>query len=235
MNTMAPTSTSSKPPRPPPKVVSDFLILPLTLRAQTGLPASHATAKHYLYVKPHAPSIPSPDAERSLFVANLPVDASEEALRALFKEHGGGAMVERVEFDGAMSVVRGKAGGPSASAKITVNDGEARPSGKGGKKRKREIDQSIVADGVVENEENALPRLWSRQALKSGSGAVVVFVDRKSCRGAMASLKQIVKDGNTSILWSGGEGYGVDRKFPILHLLFFLLRYPTPTPQVQKS
>jgi len=210
---MAVTSTALKNPKPPPKTISDFLILPLTLLAQPGLPDSHAAAKHYLYIKPHAPSVPSPDVERSLFIANVPVDASEGTIRDLFKEHGGGAMVERVEFDGAVGVGRGKGRGLSASAENLMDNGEASQGGKGGKKRKREIDESVMADGVVENEENALPKLWSREVLTSGSGAVVVFVDHKSSRGAMASLKQIVKDGSTSIVWKGGEGCGVDRKY----------------------
>src|SRR5690348_95731 len=88
--------------RKAPTTVSDFTILPLTLPTLPGLPASHTSTQHYLYIKPHAPSGYSATADRSLFVANSPIDASESSLRALFAAQLGGARVESVEFDSSV-------------------------------------------------------------------------------------------------------------------------------------
>ena len=180
-----------------PTTVSDFTILPLTLPA--------AAAVHYAYIKPHAPSTFTPTAERSLFIANVPVDATESALRSLFATQLGGARVERVDFDASIPAAplhkRWKTAQPTE-----VDDGEAR-----GKKRKR-ADEEVVAEGVVEDEESALPSLWAGELRRSGSGAVVVFVDKRSARGAMKEVMHAVKEGR-EVEWVSGEGVGVERMF----------------------
>ncbi|KAI8933511.1 hypothetical protein NX059_009248 [Plenodomus lindquistii] len=197
-----------------------FIILPLTLPTLPGLPASAANAKHYLYIKPHAPSIPTPDADRSLFIANVPIDASEKGLRALFSEQLGGAMVERVEFDGCVpaGVLRKKVkikGGREDNVNAN-GDGNA-------KKRKREAEQDMLAEGIIEDADSALPKVWGAAVKRSGSGAVVVFVDRKSCRGAMGRVREIVKEG-VEVRWEMGEGVGVDR-----YKLHTTLTHPPPS------
>ena len=60
---------------------------------------SHRETYHHLYLQQHAPRLPHPDTSRSLYAANLPVDATEGGVRALFAEQLGGARVERVEFE----------------------------------------------------------------------------------------------------------------------------------------
>lgn len=207
---MAPeTPSKTKKSRVTPTAVADFTILPLALPALPGLPEQYQDAKHYLYIKPHEPSIPSADDERSLFLANVPIDASEANLRTLFREQLRGAMVERVAFDASIPAEpmhkRWKADGP----KQTQDSDEKR-----GKKRKRSLSEaeSLVAEGVVEDEDSALPRLWSTELRKSGSGAVVVFVDKKSARGALKEVQRAIKEGRR-ISWKGGEGLGVERKF----------------------
>ena len=206
---MAPEAPpKTKKSKATPKTVADFTVLPLTLPTLSGLPAQCNDAKHYIYVKPHAPSIPTADDERSLFVANIPIDASERNIRALFQEQLGGSMVERVEFDASVPAQpmhkRWK------SDKPTTQDDSATSRGK---KRKRTDDAAVIAEGVVEDAESALPRLWNSEARKSGSGAVVVFGDKKSARGALKEIQKAVKEGR-SISWKGGEGLGVERKSP---------------------
>ncbi|KAI4609765.1 hypothetical protein J4E80_008411 [Alternaria sp. BMP 0032] len=216
---MAPEAPpKTKKSKATPKTVADFTILPLTLPTLSGLPAHCNDAKHYIYVKPHAPSIPTADDERSLFIANVPVDASERNIRALFQEQLGGSMVERVEFDASVPAQpmhkRWK------SDKPTTQDDSATSRGK---KRKRTDDAAVIAEGVVEDAESALPRLWNSEVRKSGSGAVVVFVDKKSARGALKEIQKAVKEGRT-ISWKGGEGLGVERYKSHNSLI-----YPTPT------
>ncbi|KAH9863927.1 hypothetical protein J1614_009860 [Plenodomus biglobosus] len=220
---MAPTAPPpSKKPKSAPKTVSDFVILPLTLPKLSGLPSSHSDAKHYLYVKQHAPSIPTADDERSLFLANVPIDASETTLRALFADQLGGAMVEHVEFDALVPAPalhkRWKGEGSRKGGAGTEAEAEAR-----GKKRKREQDEETLAEGVIEDADSALPKLWSTELKKSGSGAVVVFVDKKSCRGALKGVKEIIKEGR-EIQWKIGEGLGVDR-----YKTHQKLTYPPPS------
>jgi ribosomal RNA-processing protein 7 len=203
---MAPEAPpKSKKAKATPKTVADFTILPLTLPTLPGLPDQYNDAKHYLYVKPHEPNISTADDERSLFIANIPIDASETNIRALFLEQLGGSMVERVEFDASVPAQPMHKRWKSDTAS---KDGEGE---KRGKKRKRTDDAAVIAEGVVENADSALPRLWTSELRRSGSGAVVVFVDKKSARGALKEVQKAVKEGR-SVSWKGGEGLGVERK-----------------------
>lgn len=203
---MAPEKpTKLKTAKSAPKTVADFTILPLTLPTLSGLPESCKDSKHYLYVKPHAPSIPTATDERSLFMANIPIDATESNLRALFTDQLGGSKVERVEFDAPIPAQpmhkRWKTDKPGKQ------DGEQR-----GKKRKRN-EEALVAEGVVEDEDSALPSIWPGELHRSGSGAVVIFVDKRSARGAYKEIYRAVKD-NKTIHWKSGDGaLGVERKY----------------------
>ncbi|KAF1924801.1 uncharacterized protein M421DRAFT_424439 [Didymella exigua CBS 183.55] len=196
--------------RKAPTTVSDFTIVPLTLPTLPGLPASHANTQHYLYAKPHVPSAYTANAERSLFLANIPIDASEPSLRELFAGQLGGARVESVEFDSSV---------PAAplhkrwKAERRDDDDEQR-----GKKRKRN-DAEVIAEGVVEDEESALPSLWNSELRRSGSAAVVVFVDKRSARGAMKEIQAAVKNGRT-VQWKAGSGLGVERYKSHLSLIY---------------
>lgn len=211
---MAPSQdTTPKKAKSIPKTVADFTVLPLSLPKLSGLPAQHSDARHYLYVKQHEPSIPSAQDERSLFIANVPIDATEGNMRSLFADRLGGAMVERVEFDGSIPAAPMHKRWKADKATNGDTNGEMR-----GKKRKRANDEAMVAEGVVEDEDSMLPRLWSSEVRRSGSGAVVVFVDKKSARGALKEIIKAVKE-NKSIAWKGGEGLGEERKSFLQHHL----------------
>lgn len=197
--------TKPKTTKSTPKTVGDFTILPLSLPTVPGLPESCKDAKHYIYVKAHEPSIPTASDERSLFVANIPIDTTESNIRTLFQDQLGGSMVERVEFDAPIPAQpmhkRWKTDKPS------LDDDEKR-----GKKRKRN-EEIIVAEGVVEDEDSALPQIWPGELRRSGSGAVVVFVDKKSARGALKEIQKAVKEAK-NIAWKSGDAVvGVERTF----------------------
>jgi ribosomal RNA-processing protein 7 len=201
---MAPEKpANAKQAKSTPKTVAEFTILALTLPTLPGLPAQYQDAKHYIYVKPQATSIPTKSDERSLYVVNVPIDATESNVRALFADQLGGSMVERVEFDSPMPAQpmykRWKADKPQAG------------EDKRGKKRKRSDEEALVAEGVVDDEDSALPRLWPGALSKSGSGAVVVFVDKGSARGALKEIQKAAKEGR-SIMWKSGDtAVGVER------------------------
>ncbi|KAH3995799.1 hypothetical protein HBI56_107360 [Parastagonospora nodorum] len=214
---MAPEkATKTKATKHVPKTVADFTVLELVLPTSFSLPEQCKDARHYIYVKPHAPSVPTATDERSLFIANVPIDATESNMRALFAEQLGGSMVERVEFDAPIPAQpmhkRWKTDKPGNE------DGEKR-----GKKRKRN-EEALVAEGVVEDAESALPSIWPGELRRSGSGAVVIFVDKMSARGAMKEIYKAVKD-SKSIRWkSGNAALGVER-----YRRHNILTYPTPT------
>jgi ribosomal RNA-processing protein 7 len=224
---MAPEAPSkTKRSKATPKTVADFTVLPLTLPTLSGLPAYYNDAKHYIYIKAHSPSLPTADDDRSLFMANTPIDASERSIRALFQEQLGGSMVERVEFDASVPAQPMHKRWRNTDKPAAIEDDVAVGGGgadKRGKKRKRVDDAAVIAEGVVEDAESALPRLWNSEVRKSGSGAVVVFVDRKSAKGALKEVQRAVKEGK-SVVWKGGEGLGVDRYKSHTSLL-----YPTPS------
>jgi ribosomal RNA-processing protein 7 len=206
MSTAKPKRTSKQDTLP--TTVGEFTILPLTLPKLPGLPLAYSDAKHYLYIRAHAPSKPTPTSDRSLFIANVPFDASENNIRQLFADQLGGSRVESVEFGSAIP-------GGTVHKRFKVDkkkDGEEDGKGKG---RKRKRDEDVVAEGIVEDEESALPRTWSGDIRKSGGSAVVIFVDRESRRGAEREVKRCVKEGR-QVRWMGGEKglVGVERECP---------------------
>lgn len=205
--------TANKPQKSPkrkavPTSVGEFTILPLALPKLPGLPEAYSDAKHYLYVRAHAPSIPTPSADRSLFIANVPIDASESNIRQLFADQLGGSRVESVEFDSSIPAAPTHKRFKDEAKKARKEDGEGE---KKGKKRKR--DEDVVAEGIVEDEESALPRVWSGEIRRSGSSAVVIFVDRESRRGALKEVQRVVKEGR-DVSWKGGDAgvVGVERE-----------------------
>lgn len=100
---VASPATTSTPKRTTALTLGAFTVLPILY------PATHLLKKpttHYLYIRPNAPSPANPassmtvddaeaDEDRTLFVANLPPDASEDALRALFGSVG---PIEEIKF-----------------------------------------------------------------------------------------------------------------------------------------
>ncbi|KAL9053675.1 MAG: hypothetical protein Q9162_004626 [Coniocarpon cinnabarinum] len=174
--------------------VSGFTIVPLSIAPHPAFP--HPVT-HYLYIRPHTPKLPDPDAGRSLYVANIPVDSTLFHFRHLFAVHAGGHRVESVEFDEAKA---SKKAAKRAQAQ-SLSDQQKR-----GKKRKR------GKDGQLEKPELRLPQTWDREVHKSGSSAVVVFVDERSAKGAMKAVRKAV-DESKSLPWGGEE---VDAKVPSL-------------------
>ncbi|KAF2200269.1 hypothetical protein GQ43DRAFT_481721 [Delitschia confertaspora ATCC 74209] len=203
-----------------PQSISGFTVLPLTLPTLKSLPTSTPTT-HYLYIRPHAPTHPTPTTDRSLFIANVPIDATESSIRTLFADQLGGSRVQTVEFDSSVPATPVVKRWKSETAPEKAKEVEENR----GKKRKRESDEDVVAEGVLEDEKSMLPRTWDRELRRSGGTAVVVFVDQASCKGAMKEVEKKVKKG-AEVRWVAEEGLGVQRYqthqtllFPALSLL----------------
>ncbi|KAH9828993.1 ribosomal RNA-processing protein 7-like [Teratosphaeria destructans] len=194
--------------------VNDFTVLPLRLPPTSAYPHP---APHYLYLRPHAPKVPTDDTPRQVFLVNVPVDATETHVRSLFAHHLGGARIDRVALEGAR-VGRG----------ITAPVAPSKRS----KKRKRAETEGATAGAEV----GLLPEVWDRELHRSGGTAVVTFVDEASASLAVQEAKKAVKAGKagTTITW----GAGVEDQVPALGSARYLahqrLRYPDPLA-LQKS
>lgn len=134
--------------------IAGYTILPLNL---PPIPAFPVLAKHYLYIAPHEPKIPTPTASRSLFLVNVPFDATESHIKHLFSvqlglSHG---RIEDVQFAAAKRQAREKMHSFEAGVE------------KRGKKRKRLADQCPIEE--VEGAD--LPETWDRTLQVNGGTA----------------------------------------------------------------
>ncbi|KAA8904553.1 ribosomal RNA-processing protein 7-domain-containing protein [Sphaerosporella brunnea] len=169
------------------KLAKDYHLLPLRLPAISkgggGGGGGAPEATHTLFIRKHTPRIPSVHDARALYVSNLPADATEQHLRTLFTAVGGG-LVESVVFDD----------GPIPPATPAAPAAAATDS----KKRKR-----LVVEVVEEL------RTWDRPLHRSGSNAVVYFVDDAS---STATLRAITKSRKTPAEWPAvGPALGLAR------------------------
>jgi len=167
--------------------IANYYVLPLSL---LPLPALPLQATHYLYLAPHLPRIPTASDVRSLFVVNVPFDATITHMKHLFSTQLGLSQgrIEDVQFESDKRQVLGHE--PLTPPTSTE---------KRGKKRKR-----LSHVGPIEELRGAgLPHCWDRDLQPNGSTAVVIFVDRASLDAVLKAVKKAQKN-SLSIIW--GEG-----------------------------
>ena len=138
------------------KIKDDYLMLPLQLPAA---PTMDMPATHYVYLRRHQPRIPTPADARTLFAANVPVDATEASLRSLFSALGGGR-VETVHFEDL----------PSSTADSSSQ------------KRKRSTPRRSSTSETTDL------KTWDEKLLPSGATALVRFVDVESCLATLRCI-----------------------------------------------
>ncbi|KAH8150049.1 uncharacterized protein LAJ45_05735 [Morchella importuna] len=160
---------------------------------------------HYLYLRRHAPKVATPSDSRSLFAVNVPIDSTEAHLRGLFLRIGGG-MVDSVVFDGEDKNKRREEAAPAES-----------------KKRKRVDDADVEAAATV--------MTWDRKLRRSGSTAVVVFVDKASVEITLKAISKATKGKKQGEVPVWGEGISDANKIPALGISRYLthhnLRFPS--------
>jgi ribosomal RNA-processing protein 7 len=194
--------------------IGEYAILPLTI---PFTPAYPNNTTHTLYLRPHAPKIPTENDERSLFVVNVPIDSTVAHFRTVFASLIGAGRVEDVTFEHERRSA-------ALSRELSV-------VGKASKKRKRCM-EGTEGNGAVE-----LPQIWDRELRKSGSTAVVVLVDAKSVESVLKAIRKLhkssKKDKDSSWpVW--GEGVEAKKsEIPKLGSARYLahqrLRYPDET------
>jgi len=197
-----------------PRTVSDLLILPLQLPLQ---PSSQSLATHYLYIRPDAPPLPTPDTPRSLFLSNVPADATDDGVRKLFRDLSG-AVVDSVAFSSGPA-------DENVLASLGLAADEAAESGAVlGKRKRGEGEQLRAAERAMR-----LPRAWDGALRRSGSAAVVCFVDAAARKRAWRACREAVREGR-SVEWSGGGLRLGEERYWVHHAL----RFP-PRARLQES
>lgn len=191
-----------------PLQISGYYVLPIT---QPVLPSFPIPATHYLYLRPHEPKIPEPSASRSLFLVNVPFDATEAHLKHLLSAQLDlpSGRVEEVQFEGYVKKT-------NRDQKDVQANGQPQA---GGKKNKRKRENEPIS---LEELRNSIPSTWDRELHKAGSTAVVIFVDRESVEAVLKAIKRIRKS-QAKIIW----GEGMKEEVPSLGLASVFAHSPS--------
>jgi len=195
----------------PIKIKNEYLVLPLSLPA-TSSGAPEAT--HILYLRRHQPRIPTPNDNRTLFVSNLPADATDIHLRTLFSSLGGGR-VESVSFGDSVPA------SVASTAVVTTN-----------KKRKRTT--TTPGDEAAPTAAVAEINTWDRSLHRSGTNGLVVFVDNASCVGTLRAIDKRRKSKSAPPPVWGNDVAGAPALGIARYAAHHRLRFPTST-QLQAS
>lgn len=188
-----------------PKTLGDYAVLPVQLPQLPSL-AHLPAATHFLYARRNAPKIATADDERSMFLANVPVDGTEEHFRALFASLVGPGRFESISFEEERR--RAAKAKPDSDEDDDDNenddsdDSESDFDGfgavlprqaasladlqsrkrkrEGGHNNKKDRDDSHKAVAKQLRQQATLPTTWPRSLRRSGSTAVALFADAKS-------------------------------------------------------
>ena len=162
------------------------------------MPAFPVNATHHVYLRLHAPKIPTPNDSRSLFLVNVPVDSTEAHFRAIFVSLVGAGRFESITFENDRR-------GVSAANGQDTTVWETRE--KNDNKKRRWGSESKVGGDVV----GQLPKVWDRDLHRSGSTAVVLMADKRSAEDALKVVRKL-HNGGTYPVW----GAGIEGKVPPL-------------------
>ncbi|KAF7883520.1 uncharacterized protein EAF02_005440 [Botrytis sinoallii] len=193
----------------PTTIGDNYTVLPIAI---PSTPAYPVATTHHIYLRQHAPKIPSENDSRSLFATNLPIDSTDIHIRSIFASLIGVGRVEDVRFDGEKEEV--------VAQKQIENASQS-------KKRKR--------GGEVEID-TSLPQGWDRQLRIKGRTAVVLLVDEKSVESVLKAARKTCKSGKESKypIW----GAGAEGKVPALGSARYAMRQELRFPDksaVQRS
>jgi ribosomal RNA-processing protein 7 len=177
-----------------PNSLASYTILAASLPTVASFPTP---ATHYMYLRKDSPTVSFPDTPRSIFIANIPIDATEKTLRTFFKQISG-ARVDRVDFEEDLA----KAQVREQAILVKGQRWDDKVARQNGKKRKREEDEEVVS---------TLPETWSVKTRKSGENAVVVFVDKATADAVLKECRTLTKK-NKTVPWIQVEELGLNRK-----------------------
>ncbi|BFZ62524.1 hypothetical protein YB2330_003623 [Saitoella coloradoensis] len=160
--------------------INGYSILPIL----TPTPTNPDT-KHYLYVREHVSKLVDDQQTetdgRVLFAVNLPIDSTEQHLKALFASlvPVGQGRIESVKFAGPIDVQ--KVVGPEDVIEEEANANEPQP----GKKRKRDPSTSTPTTPLAIT---GFPSSWNRKILPAGSTAHITFLEPSGLQKVLHAL-----------------------------------------------
>lgn len=174
--------------------IGDFSILPISFPPTRAFPKA---VLHHVYVRRNTPKIPTPDDDRSLFLANVPADSTEAHFRAVFAALAGAGKFESISFEDDRR--------KKASASSSLRPAQAlrlAQSAYGSKKRKR---GEAEEDEEEEDQQAAhtLFETWTRRLYKSGGTAVVLLADERSMSVVLKALGKVHKSKKYPV-WGAG-------------------------------
>ncbi|KAG6879236.1 hypothetical protein C0992_004229 [Termitomyces sp. T32_za158] len=159
------------------------MALPTSLNGFTVVPVIYsASSTHYIYARSHVGSKKAPQKSlpegRTLFLCNIPPDATERELSQLFKQAG---TIERVVFD-VDAVEPHQEDSDSEEEEEEAEDTQGPEAGAATEPRKRRKVSKDDAPKVV-----PLPRKPLRTLRPAGRSAHLVFLDASSLQRALSS------------------------------------------------
>lgn len=159
-----------------PTSISGFSVLPILYKSSTT---------HYLYARSHISKGDARKAlpdERTLFLVNLPPDATERELVMFFRNSG---TVEKVIFDFDVKELQNLDDSDEEDEDEDMGDAEEEDEDDQPRKRRRTQKEKPQAPKVI-----PLPSKPLRTLRKTGSSAYVIFLDASSLERALASTSK---------------------------------------------
>lgn len=165
-----------------PATLGDFSVLPVTFPAS---PAYPHVATHHIYLRRHSPKVPSPDDDRSLFLANVPADSTAAHFRALFAALVGAGKFEDIAFLDDQKRSKCASLLPSQAVRL------ARAAHNSNKRKRGEVDDDEEAAEL--QTARTLLETWPRRLRRSGSTAVVLLADDRSVGVVLKAVAKLHK------------------------------------------
>ncbi|KAL8418855.1 hypothetical protein RB594_002166 [Gaeumannomyces avenae] len=165
-----------------PATLGDFSVLPVVFPASPAYP--HA-AVHHVYLRRHTPKIPTPDDDRSLFLANVPADSTSAHFRAVFAALVGAGKFEDMTFLDDQKRSKCASLLPSQAVRL------ARAAHNSNKRKWGEVEDDDEAAEL--QAARTLLETWPRRLRRSGSTAVAIMADERSVSLALKAIAKAHK------------------------------------------
>ncbi|KAB8446247.1 hypothetical protein FH972_025229 [Carpinus fangiana] len=160
--------------------LKDYVALVVDLPASHALRHATSDATHTLYIRPHTPKLPTPTSSRSLFLVNVPVDATAAHLKLLLAS----PVLVASTSDSSL---------PKVSHVTFEDTPPARKSSRNAanKKRKRGADEGDDPLALT------LPPTFTRPLHAPGGTAIVVYATERDSQTAYRAFQRAARRGAT--------------------------------------
>lgn len=157
--------------------LEDYIIVPIKIPSASG---NNTNITHYLYARQNVPKFPAEDDQKTLFLANIPIDSTQAHFKALFAPLGG--RTESVRFHSIQDTSKYIEPEDVPMELDTIQD------------------TSFTKEVKRLKRASVLPALWNRPVLPSGSNAYITFVESAELRTVLKALRKPTKD----LIWGAG-------------------------------